>query len=132
MSYVVGKSIGIEVDGDILSEFRPRKEALLNELRKRNLILPPDNIALFQGSSLEAATYQRMVSDIGISLSEVDLFYTYITLHDLFAEKIAQEAKDGALYLVYGFNNVLPRYQGLRLVDPNVASQGIAALYVKE
>jgi len=132
MSYVVGKSIGIEVDADILSEFRPRKEALLTELKKKKLILPPDNIALFQGSSLEASTYQRIVSATGIHLRDVDLFYTYITLHDLFAEKIAKKAKDGALYLVYGFNKILPRYEGLRLLVPDVASQGIATLYVKE
>ena len=132
MSYVVGESIGIEVDPAILSEFRPRKEALLAELKKKKLMPPPDNIALFQGSSLEASTYQRIVSDTGIRLRDVDLFYTYITLHDLFAEKIAKEAKDGALYLVYGFNKILPRYQGLRLLVPDVASQGIATLYVKE
>jgi len=132
MSYVVGKSIGIEVDADILSEFRPRKEALLTELKKENLMLPPNNIALFQGSSLEPSTYGAMLSQIGISLTDVDIFYTYITLHDLFAEKIAREAKKGALYLVYGFSRILPRYQGLRLLIPDVALQGIATLYVKE
>jgi hypothetical protein len=132
MSYVAGKSIGIEIDADILSEFSPRKKTLLAELKKRKLMLPPDNIALFQGSSLAPSTYQHMVSEIGIHLKDVDLFYTYITLHDLFAEKIAKEAKDGALYLVYGFNKVLPRYQGLSLLIPDVASQEIAALYVKE
>lgn len=132
MSYVVAKSIGIEVDADILSEFSPRKEALLAELKKKKLMLPPDNIALFQGSSLEPATYQRISSDIGVCLRDVDLFYTYITLHDLFAEKICQEAKNGALYLVYGFSRILPRYHGLRLLVPDVASQGIATLYAKE
>ena len=132
MSYVVRKSIGIEIDSEILSEFTPRKEALLVELRKKNLVLLPDNIALFQGDSLETSMYQRTRAVVGIRFSDIDLFYTYLTLHDLFAEKIAAEAKKGALYMVYGFNKILPHYQGLQLLIPDVASKGIAALYLKE
>lgn len=132
MSYMVATSIGIEVDADILSEFRPLKRALHIELNKKKRRPPPDNIALFLGNSLDPSTYQRIASDIGISLRDIDLFYTYITLHDLFAEQIAQEAKNGALYLVYGFSSIIPRYQGLRLLVPDVASQGIATLYAKE
>ena len=56
---------------------------------------------------------------------------TYITLHDLFAAKIAEKAKPKALYLVYGFSKILPRYQGLELFIPDVAAQGIVTLYGK-
>ena len=48
-----------------------------------------------------------------------------------YAAKIAEEGKQKALYLVYGFNRILPRYQGLEILIPDVASQGIVSLYGK-
>ncbi|HYR02842.1 MAG TPA: hypothetical protein VES58_05815, partial [Syntrophobacteria bacterium] len=63
--------------------------------------------------------------------SDMDLFYTYITLHDLFADKISREAKKGALYMIYGFSLILPRYDGLELLVPDLGGQGIVALYGK-
>lgn len=99
MSYFVKKSIGIEIDHGILSEFIPRKRDLYQALQRENLNLPPDNIHLFCENSLESSTYERISDETGVNFSDIDLFYTYITLHDLFAEKIAREAKSGALYL---------------------------------
>jgi len=129
MSYFVKLSVGIEIDPEILAEYNPRKEELVHKLRRANLIQPIDNITLFRGNSLEAATYEQIESTVNIRFEEIDIFYTYITLHDLFAAKIAAEAKPKALYLVYGFNKILPRYQGLELLIPDLASQGIVALY---
>jgi SAM-dependent methyltransferase len=131
MSYFVKQSIGIEIDPEILAEFSQRREELQVQLRQTDLILPPDNIALFRGSSLEASTFEEISDHTKVRLADIDLFYTYITLHDLFAEKIAKEAKKGALYLVYGFSKILPRYQGLEILIGDVASQGIIALYGK-
>jgi hypothetical protein len=59
-------------------------------------------------------------------------FYTYITLHEVLAEKITPEAKPGALYLVYGFSRILPRYDHLEVMIPDLGSQGMAALYRKD
>ncbi len=132
MSYFVKLSIGIEIDPEILAEYLPRKRQLTKLLAGGQLITPPDNIALFKGSSLEESTFRVIRSETGVGFSDIDLFYTYITLHDLFAEKITREARRGALYLVYGFGKVLPRYDGLDLLIPDVASQGIAALYTKK
>jgi len=129
MSYFVKKSIGIEIDHDMLSEFTPWKKDLCQELQRKNLNLPPDNIHLVCGNSLEPSTYERISDETGVNFSDIDLFYNYITLHDLFAEKIAREAKSGALYLVYGFHKILPQYKGLNVVIADVGSQGIAALY---
>jgi hypothetical protein len=123
--------VGIEIDPEILAEYNPRKEEVGHKLRKANLIQPMDNITLFRGNSLEAATYEQIESTINLRFEEIDIFYTYITLHDLFGAKIAAEAKPKALYLVYGFNKILPRYQGLELLIPDLASQGIVALYGK-
>jgi len=131
MSYFVKLSVGIEIDPEILAEYNPRKEELVHKLRRANLIQPIDNISLFRGNSLEPTTYEQIESTVNVSFEKIDIFYTYITLHDLFAAKIAAEAKPKALYLVYGFNKILPRYQGLGLLIPDLASQGIVALYGK-
>jgi hypothetical protein len=131
MSYFVKRSVGIEIDPEILAEFIPRKKELTHRLQTENLIQPSDNISLFNDNSLEAATYEHIENTINVRFEEIDLFYTYITLHDLFAAKIAEEAKTKALYLVYGFSKILPRYQGLDLLIPDVSSQGIVALYGK-
>jgi hypothetical protein len=131
MSYFVKRSVGIEIDPEILAEFSPRKGDLTHRLQSENLIQPPDNLSLFNGNSLEATTYEHIENSINVRFEEIDLFYTYITLHDLFGAKIAKRAKPKALYLVYGFSKILPRYQGLELLVPDVASQGIVALYRK-
>ena len=65
-------------------------------------------------------------------IADLDLFYTYTTLHDVFAARIAAEAKAAALYLVYGFNRILPRYDHLQVVIPDLGSEDIAALYRKQ
>jgi SAM-dependent methyltransferase len=131
MSYFVKLSVGIEIDPEILAEYNQRKEEVGDKLREANLMQPVDNITLFRGNSLEAATYEQIENTINLRFEEIDIFYTYITLHDLFGAKIAAEAKPKALYLVYGFNKILPRYQGLELLIPDLASQGIVALYGK-
>jgi hypothetical protein len=129
--YFVRRSLGIEIDADIAAEFSPHFENLGGRLRRANLLPVPGNIGLFVGDSLKDETYAQISTRIGIRFSDIDLFYTYITLHDLFAEKIARDGKKGALYLVYGFSTILPRYRGLEILIPDVASQGIVALYRK-
>ena len=131
MSYFVKLSLGLEIDPEILAEYNPRKEELRHKLRRANLLQPKDNIVLFQGDSLKAADYKQIERKLNVRFNQIDLFYTYITLHDLFGAKIAAEAKPRALYLVYGFNKILPHYQGLKLLIPDLASQGIVALYGK-
>lgn len=131
VSYGVKRSLGIEIDPLILQEYAPRKRALLEVLERENLPLPPENIHVFVGNSLDLETHKALFDATGIRFSDVDLFYTYITLHDLFGELIASHAKKGAHYLVYGFSKILPRYESLELVIPDVGSQSIAALYRK-
>jgi len=131
MSYFVKLSVGIEIDGEILAEFDQRKNELLPLLLREGGTPPPENLFLYHGSSLDPATFERVERDTGLRFEEVDLFYTYITLHDVFAELIAQRGRTGALYLVYGFNRVLPRYDSFELVVPDLGSRGIAALFRK-
>jgi SAM-dependent methyltransferase len=131
MSYFVRHSVGVEIDSDILAEFSPRLAGLKDRLEQANLPPPPRNIDLFRGDSLDGRTYTEILKATGLRFGDVDLFYTYITLHDLFADKIAREAKPGALYMLYGFGRILPRYQGLELLVRDLGSQGIVALYGK-
>jgi hypothetical protein len=131
MSYYVRLSVGIEIDAEILNEFGQRRNDLTRRLRRSNLMSPPNNIFVVHGNSLESAVHRRIKESTGVRFKDIDLFYTYITLHDLFAEKIANEAKEGALYMVYGFSKILPRYPGMKTLVPDVASQGIVALYGK-
>ncbi len=130
-SYFARLSIGIEIDAEILAEAEPRRKELEALLRSQGLMPPPGNIRLFHGDSLSGETYERIRAETGASFETVDFFYTYITLHDRFAEKIAAEAAPGAFYLVYGFSKVLPRYDKLELEVADLAGQGIAALYRK-
>lgn len=132
MSYFVKISVGIEIDSEILSEYSQREDELLPELAEAGAMFPPENIYLYRGSSLDDATFREIQATVGVSFDKVDLFYTYITLHDVFAEKIAECARPGAYYLVYGFSKVLPQYDSFDLVNPDVGGQGIAALYRKK
>jgi hypothetical protein len=131
MSCFVRLSIGVEIDPEILAEYAQRQKELAARIEAAGAMLPPQNVALFHGNSLEDGTLDRVFAGTGVRFDGVDLFYTYITLHDMFAEKIRADARKGALYLVYGFSRVLPRYDGFDLVLPDVADQGIAALYRK-
>ncbi|MFZ2445743.1 MAG: hypothetical protein WAW37_05260 [Syntrophobacteraceae bacterium] len=131
-SYFVKLSVGIEIDAEILAEYEPRKQEVLSVLDREGGLLPPDNIFLFRGSSLDAHTFERVREKTGVRFEEIDLFYTYITLHDVFADLLAQRARPGAWYLVYGFNRVLPRYEAFEVVAPDLGSQGIAALFRKK
>ncbi len=132
MSYFVRVSIGIEIDSEILSEYGPGKNELISILKREGSILPPENIFLFNGSSLDDKTFDEIRSRTGVDFGDVDLFYTYITLHDVFAEKIAERGRPGAFYMVYGFSRVLPSYESFELVNPDVGSRAIAALFRKK
>jgi hypothetical protein len=130
-SYFVKLSLGIEIDDEFLDEYQPAHRELLTHLEAAGLDAPPDNIHLFEGDSLEEATYQRVQAATGAGFLDVDFFFTYITLHDLFGEMIAQHAAPGSFYMVYEFSKVLPRYDGMELIHPDVGARGIAALYRK-
>jgi SAM-dependent methyltransferase len=132
MSYFVRLSIGIEIDREILSEYGLRKKELISILKSEGAVLPPENIFLIQGSSLDDGAFDEMRSRTGAGFGDVDLFYTYITLHDVFAEKIAEHGRPGVYYLVYGFSRVLPVYESFELVDADVGTQAIAALFRKK
>jgi len=131
-SYLVRKSIGIEMDEWTLDEYVPLKEELFVRLKKDHLPLPPQNIYLFYGNTMDENLHRRIFSEAGLYFEDYDIFYTYLTMHEEFAGLISRKAKKGALFMVYGLENVLPRLDGLRLLTPQKPLEGILALYQKE
>jgi hypothetical protein len=131
LSYVVKKSVGIEVNEWILDEYAPLKKGLEGALRGQHLQCPPHNISLLHGDTLDGAVHETIRERTGASFEEFDLFYTYLTMLEEFAELIAKKAKKGAVFMVYGLERVLPKLDGLQLLTPGELIQGIIALYQK-
>ena len=131
ISYIAEKSIGIELDEWTMDEYPPIKEKLYKELNKLSLPLPPDNIHLFEGDSLDPGLHEQVFLSTGVTIENIDLFYTYLTMHEEIAELITQRAKPGALFMVYGLEKIMPRYNGLELLTPEEPLKGILAVYRK-
>lgn len=131
LSYLVQKSIGIELDEWTLEEYLPLKTSLEADLKKTHIPLPSDNIFLFQGNAMENQLYEFIHQDTGVAFEDVDIFYTYLTMQEEFAGLIRERAKKGALFLVYGLEKIMPRYKGLKLLTPGLPLNRAIALYQK-
>ncbi|MBW1997838.1 MAG: hypothetical protein JRJ29_07720 [Deltaproteobacteria bacterium] len=129
--YIVRLSFGIELDEWILDEYSELRALLDQELREQGFPLPPDNIFLFNGNALDEASYRSIGGKTGIYFHDFDIFYTYLTMQDEFADLIVQKAKKGSIFMVYGLNSILPKYKGMRLLTPFGSLKGILALYQK-
>jgi hypothetical protein len=130
LSYIVKKSVGIEIDEWTLDEYLPARGDLESVLRREHLPLPPGNIHLYNGDSMDGFLYEKIRTETGVTLEDFDLFYTYLTMQEEFAELINKKAKLGALFMVYGLKEILPRFPGFRLLTEKPL-QGIVALYQK-
>lgn len=75
---------------------------------------------------------QRLKKSLSKVAEFYDLFYTYLVMHEEFAEMLAERAKRGSIFMVYGLNKILPRYPGFRLLQNLSPMEGILALYQKE
>jgi len=132
LSYLVRLSIGIELDEWTLDEYMPLKTMLEDSLKKNHLSLPPQNIFLFHGDSMDEGLYETIKKQTGVSFGDFDLFYTYLTMQEEFADLIARKAKKGAIFMVYGLSKLMPRFEGLRLLTPEKPMEDILALYQKK
>jgi hypothetical protein len=130
LSYLVKKSVGIEVDEWTLEEYAPLRVGLEATLESNQLLLPPENICLFHGDTLDPSLHERVYDQAGVHFEEYDLFYTYLTMQEEFAALIAQRAKPGSVFMVYGLEKILPGLDGFRLLT-ETALEGILALYEK-
>jgi len=131
LSYVVKKSIGIELHEWILDEYVPLKRGLEGTLQEHHFQFPPDNITLLHGDSLDESIYESIKERTGVCFTEFDLFYTYLTMYEEIGELIARKAKRGAVFIIYGLERVLPKLDGLQLLTPGELIGGIIALYQK-
>ncbi|MBN1106094.1 MAG: class I SAM-dependent methyltransferase [Deltaproteobacteria bacterium] len=132
LSYLVRLSVGIELDEWTLDEYGPLKQRLEDTLVQNGLPLPPQNLFLFHGDSTDEALHQTIREKTGVGFRHFDLFYTYLTMQEEFAELIVRKAHPGALFMVYGLESILPRFRGLRLLTPRKSMEGVLALYKKE
>lgn len=130
-SYLVGVSVGIEVDEWTLDESGALRWELNMRLREDDLPAPPENIFLFNGDSTDDALHNTVKMETGIAFDQFDLFYTYLTMYEEFADLIRRRAKSGALFMVYGLDRIQPLLRGLRLLSRGRPLEGILALYQK-
>jgi len=132
LSYLVKVSVGIELDEGMLEDYAPFKSGLARVLKDSGLLPPPKNIFVFQGDALDERIHRSIVRQTGIRFEEFDLFYTYLVMHQEFAQLIGQRGKKGSLFMVYGLQNILPTYPGFRLLEDMSPLEGILGLYRKE
>jgi len=132
LSYLVRLSVGIELDEWTLDDYAPLRGELDAFLQEERLPLPPKNIFLRHGDSMDPASHELIRQETGTGFERFDLFYTYLTMQEEFAQLIAERARPGALFMVYGLARILPRFKGLRLIPPEGALLGVLALYRKE
>jgi SAM-dependent methyltransferase len=131
LSYLAKTSVGIELDEWTLDDYRPLREELDAVLAERGLLLPRKNIFLYQGDTMDESLHDRISLETGIRFDQFDLFYTYLTMQEEFAELILRKAKPGAVFMVYGLEKIIPRFAGLRLLTPERPLEGIVTLYQK-
>lgn len=131
MSYLVKISAGIEMDEWTLEEYEPLKQELEDALKAHKLKVPPENIFLFPGDALDSQTHLAIRDSADFDLSDFDLFYTYLIMHEEFSRLVLKKAKRGAIFMVYGLDRIMPRYEGLRLIEKLSPLEGILALYRK-
>jgi hypothetical protein len=130
-SYLTKKSIGIELDEWTLEEYLPHKSLLEAKLERNHLLLPPDNIFLFRGNAMESSLYESVHKEAGIDFEGIDIFYTYLSMQEEFAGLIADRARKGAVFMVYGLEKIIPKHAGLSLLTPQSPLKGALALYQK-
>jgi hypothetical protein len=126
LSYLVRLSAGIEVDEWTLDEYDPLRHELEDCLRVEGLLSPPENAFFFHGDSTDERVHEAIKRETGVPFEAFDLFYTYLTLHEEFARLIRERAKRGSVFMVYGVQSVLPRYEGLLLLEPSPVGGALA------
>ena len=132
LSYFVKTSVGIECDKWTLDEYHGLRKDLDRILQSKGLLLPPPNIYLFEGDACDQRIYDQVKLRTGLGFEDFDIFYTYLVMHEEFSRLISAKAKPGALFMLYGVNKVLPRYDGLKLMSDISPMEEILALYRKD
>lgn len=131
MSYLARVSVGVELDEWTLDEHQSLFHEVSERLRAKRLPLPPRNLYLFQGDSTDPGVHEKILRETGLRFEDFDLFYTYLVMQEEFARMIVERARPGAVFMVYGLGPILPRFEGLKLLEPLSPLEGVLALYRK-
>ncbi|MBU0755199.1 MAG: hypothetical protein KJ645_08660 [Planctomycetes bacterium] len=131
MSYLVNASVGIEIDEWTLDECQPLKKELESTLISANLPLPPPNCHFIHGDTLEEHTLDAIPNRSGVAFEEIDIFFTYLTLHKEFAKLIAHRGRSGAIFMIYGLDLILPRLNKFELLQAKSPINKKIVLYRK-
>ncbi|MDZ7700190.1 MAG: class I SAM-dependent methyltransferase [Deltaproteobacteria bacterium] len=129
-SLFVRLSVGIEIDEWTLEEYEPARAELKKRLGRTGLLLP-DNVFLFHGDSTDVLIHRNMEKQTGMGMDQFDLFYTYLIMHEEFAQMLGEKARAGAIFMVYGVDRIMPVYRGFKRLDHLSPMEGILALYQK-
>jgi hypothetical protein len=132
LSYLVKISVGVELDEWTLDEYTSLKAVLEDELGSGGYLPIPNNVFLFGGDSTQEGIHREIRHRTGVALGEFDIFYTYLVMHKEFASLLAERAKQGSLFMVYGLDKILPRYEGFRHLDHLSPLEGMLAIYRRE
>jgi hypothetical protein len=132
LSYLVRMSAGIELDEWTFDEYGPLKFQLEEVLKQEGFLLPPENILIFHGDATDERIHQAIRRETGVRFEDFDLFYTYLVMHEEFAELIERKAKRGSVFIVYGLDKIMPTYKGFRLLKYISPMEGILAIYRKD
>jgi len=130
-SYLVRLSVGIELDEWTLDEYGSLRSQLETLLEKEGLPPPPGNVFVFHGDSTDPRLHDSIARRTGLDFESFHLFYTYLVMHDAFAEMLAEKARKDAIFMVYGLHKILPQYPGFRLLRHLSPMEGIVAVYQK-
>jgi hypothetical protein len=131
MAFLTRASIGVEVDEWTVEEHRQLTAELADALAADGLRPVPDNVFLFRGDATDWVMHDVIRRATDVAFDEIDIFYTFLTGHDEFADLIAARGKPGCAYLVYGVDRVVPRYEGLARVDGLAPLGDALAVYRK-
>lgn len=115
-SYLARISVGVELDEWTLDEYDQLRPELVKTLETAGMAPPNENVFLFHGDAVDEVVHDRIEHDTGLGLGDFDLFYTYLIMHEEFAQMLAEKARKGAIYMVYGLHKIMPRYPGFRLM----------------
>jgi hypothetical protein len=132
LSYLVRMSAGIELDEWTFDEYGPLKLQLEEVLKQEGFLLPPENILIFHGDATDERIHKAIRRETGVRFEDFDLFYTYLVMHEEFAELIERKAKRGSVFIVYGLDKIMPTYKGFRLLKYISPMEGILAIYRKD
>lgn len=130
-SYLTNISVGVELDDWTLDEYEDLLPELKKTLKAAGAGLPRNNIFLFHGDATDPAVHRKIARETGFELSDFDLFYTYLIMHEEYAAMLSEHAKKGSIYMVYGLDNIMPQYSGFRLMKEISPMEGVLALYEK-